>query len=218
MGEPYLFGAEGWRLVPGHFAERHGLIVIIALGESIVAIGVGAGSSLTWGIAGAAVLGITVIAAMWWTYFDIVALVSARRLADAPEGRVRNELARDSYSFIHFPIVAGVILFALGLKKTLGHVDDSLDAVPAFALLGGVAIYLLGLVAFRYRHVHSLNRRRLALAIVLFALIPAALALPSIAILALLTILIWSLIVVETRGYGENRARVRHGDEFPAAR
>ncbi|MGA8804742.1 MAG: low temperature requirement protein A [Solirubrobacterales bacterium] len=218
MGEPYLFGAEGWRLVPGHFAERHGLIVIIALGESIVAIGVGAGSSLTWGIAGAAVLGITVIAAMWWTYFDIVALVSARRLADAPEGRVRNELARDSYSFIHFPIVAGVILFALGLKKTLGHVDDSLDAVPAFALLGGVAIYLLGLVAFRYRHVHSLNRRRLALAIVLFALIPAALALPSIAILAVLTILIWSLIVVETRGYGENRARVRHGDEFPAAR
>lgn len=218
MGEPYLFGAEGWRLVPGHFAERHGLIVIIALGESIVAIGVGAGSSLTWGIAGAAVLGITVIAAMWWTYFDIVALVSARRLADAPEGRVRNELARDSYSFIHFPMVAGIILFALGLKKTLGHVDDSLDAVPAFALLGGVAIYLLGLVAFRYRHVHSLNRRRLALAIVLFALMPAALALPSIAILAVLTILIWSLIVVETRGYGENRARVRHGDEFPAAR
>jgi low temperature requirement protein LtrA len=155
---------------------------------------------------------------MWWTYFDIVALVSARRLADAPEGRVRNELARDSYSFIHFPIVAGVILFALGLKKTLGHVDDSLDAVPAFALLGGVAIYLLGLVAFRYRHVHSLNRRRLALAIVLFALIPAALALPSIAILAVLTVLLWSLIVVETRGYGENRARVRHGDEFPAAR
>ena len=81
-----------------------------------------------------------------------------------------------------------------------------------------MAIYLLGLVAFRYRHVHSLNRRRLALAIVLFALIPAALALPSIAILAVLAILIWSLIVVETRGYGENRARVRHGDEFPAAR
>jgi low temperature requirement protein LtrA len=217
MGEPYLFGAEGWRLVPGHFAERHGLIVIIALGESIVAIGVGAGSSLTWGIAGAATLGIAVIAAMWWAYFDVVALVSARRLADALEGRERNELARDSYSFIHFPMVAGIILFALGLKKILGHVDDSLDVVPAFALLGGVAIYLLGLVAFRYRHVHTVNWRRLGLAILLFALIPAALVLPALAILAVLAGLIWSLIVVETRSYGEGRARVRHGDEFPAA-
>ena len=84
---------------------------------------------------------------------------------------MRNELARDSYSFIHFPMVAGIILFALGLKKTLGHVDDPLDAVPAFALLGGVAIYLMGLVAFRYRHVHTLNRRRLGLAVALFALI-----------------------------------------------
>jgi low temperature requirement protein LtrA len=217
MGEPYLFGAEGWRLVPGHFAERHGLIVIIALGESIVAIGVGAGATLTWGIAGAAVLGIAVVAAMWWAYFDVVALVSARRLASAPEGRVRNELARDSYSFIHFPIVAGIILFALGLKKTLGHVDDSLDIVAAFALLGGVAIYLLGLVAFRYRHVHTVNWRRLAMTMVLFALLPVALALPSLAILGILCVLIWTLIVVETRGYGEGRQRVRHGDEFPAA-
>jgi low temperature requirement protein LtrA len=217
MGEPYLFGSEGWRLVPGHFAERHGLIVIIALGESIVAIGVGAGASLTWGIAGAAVLGIAVAAAMWWTYFDVVALVSARRLANAPEGRVRNELARDSYSFIHFPIVAGIILFALGLKKTLGAVDESLDVVPAFALLGGVAIYLLGLVAFRYRHVHTVNWRRLGLAVLLFALIAVALALPSLAILGILAVLIWSLVVVETRGYGEGRQRVRHGDEFPAA-
>jgi low temperature requirement protein LtrA len=191
--------------------------VIIALGESIVAIGVGAGASLTWGIAGAAVLGIAVAAAMWWTYFDVVALVSARRLANAPEGRVRNELARDSYSFIHFPIVAGIILFALGLKKTLGDVDESLDVVPAFALLGGVAIYLLGLVAFRYRHVHTVNWRRLGLAVLLFALIAVALALPSLAILGILAVLIWSLVVVETRGYGEGRQRVRHGDEFPAA-
>ena len=123
MGEPYLFGSEGWHLVPGHFAERHGLIVIIALGESIVAIGLGAGTHLTWGIAAAAVLGIGVVAALWWAYFDIVALVSARRLVRAPEGKVRNELARDSYSYIHFLLVAGIILLALGLKKGLGHPD-----------------------------------------------------------------------------------------------
>ena len=113
--------------------------MIIALGESIVAIGLGAGSHLTWGIAAAAALGIGVVAALWWAYFDIVALVSARRLIRAPEGKVRNELARDSYSYIHFLLVAGVILLALGLKKGLGHPTEALDDVPAFALVAGVA-------------------------------------------------------------------------------
>jgi low temperature requirement protein LtrA len=215
---PYVFGSEGWHLVPGHFAERHGLIIIIALGESIVAIGVGAGGTLTWGIAGAAVLGIAVLAAMWWMYFDVVALVSARRLVSAPEGRIRNELARDSYSYIHFPMVAGIILVALGLKKTLGNVDDALDIVPAFALLAGVAIYLLGLVAFRYRHVKTINRRRLGLALVLFALLPAAAELPALAILAVVATLLWVVVAVETRSYGEGRDRVRHADSFPEAR
>jgi low temperature requirement protein LtrA len=218
VGEPYLFGSEGWHLVPGHFAERHGLIIIVALGESIVAIGVGAGASMTWGIAAAATLGISVTAAMWWAYFDVVALVSARRLASAPEGKVRNELARDSYSYIHFPIVAGIILLALGLKKTLGHVDDPLETVPAFALLGGTAVYLLGLVAFRYRHVKTVNWRRLGLAGVLVALLPAATELPALATVAIVAVLLWGLIAYETRGYGEGRAEIRHGDGFPAAR
>jgi low temperature requirement protein LtrA len=218
VGEPYLFGSEGWHLVPGHFAERHGLIIIIALGESIVAIGVGAGGTLTWGIAGAAVAGIAVLAAMWWMYFDVVALVSARRLAAAPEGRIQNELARDSYSYIHFLMVAGIILAALGLKKTLGNVDGALEIVPAFALVGGVGIYLLGLVAFRYRHVKTINLRRLGLAAVLFALLPAATELPALAILALVAALCWAVVGVETRGYGEGRMRVRHEGTFPAAR
>ena len=213
--EPYIFGAEGWRLVPEHFAERHGLIMIIALGESIVAIGAGAGTELTWAIAGAATLGIAVVCAMWWMYFDVVALVSARRLARAPEGRIRNELARDSYSYIHLLMVAGIILFALGLKKTLGDPDEALKVVPAFALLGGVAIFLLGLVAFRYRHVHTLNRRRLGLAIMLSALIPLALEIPALAILAVLAVPIWALIAYETRGYGEGRRRLRRGEAAP---
>jgi low temperature requirement protein LtrA len=217
-GGPYFFGSAGWKLVPSHFAERHGLIMIIALGESIVALGVGAGTILTWDVAAAAVLGIAIVSAMWWLYFDVVALVSARRLARAPEGKERNELARDSYSYLHFPMVAGVILFALGLKKTLGEPDDALKIVPDVALLGGVALYLLALVAFRYRHVHSINRRRLTLAIVLVALIPAALELPAMAMLAVIGVLVWTLIVIETRSYGEGRERVRHGDHAPAAR
>ena len=213
-GGPYLFGSEGWRLVPGHFAERHGLIIIIALGESIVAIGAGAAASLTVGIAAAAVLGISLAAALWWIYFDVVALVSARRLSRAAEGRERNELARDSYSYLHFPMVAGIVLVALGLKKTLAHVDDPLATVPTFALLGGLALYLLGLVGFRYRHVHTINRQRLLLALVLFALVPAAIELPALATLAIVTVLLSAMIAYETISYGEGRARVRHDHEL----
>jgi len=212
MAGPYFFGSEGWKLSPEHFAERHGLIVIIALGESIVAIGIGAAHELSLGIGTAAALGVALSAALWWVYFDIVAIVSARRLAEAPPGRARNELARDSYSYIHFLMVAGTILVALGLETTIGHFGGHLHAVPAFALLGGVAIYLLGLVAFRYRHVHTVNPQRLGLAVVLLALVPLALGLPALAMLALVTALLWLMIAYETRGYGDARRRVRRAD------
>jgi low temperature requirement protein LtrA len=204
--------SSGWRLVPGHFAERHGLIVIIALGESIVAIGVGAHAQLTVGIAAAAVLGIALSAALWWMYFDVVALVSRRRLINAPEGQERNELARDSYSYLHLPLVAGIVLAALGLKTTIGHVGDPLETVPAFALLGGVALYLLGLVSFRFRHVHTLNRRRLASAALLLALLPVATNVPALVTLSIVTALLAAMIAYETRIYGEGRHLARHGD------
>src|SRR2546421_143887 len=121
MAGPYLFGSEGWKLIPAHFAERHGLIVLIALGESIVAIGVGAGADVDAGVVTAAVLGMAIAAGLWWLYFDVVALVAVRRLSHAAEGRERNEIARDSFSYLHFPMVAGIVLLALGLKKTLAH-------------------------------------------------------------------------------------------------
>jgi low temperature requirement protein LtrA len=210
MAGPYFFGAEGWKLVPGHFAERHGLIIIIALGESIVAIGVGAAGALTLGIGAVAVLGVALAAAMWWTYFDVVALVSARRLGEAEVGREQNELARDSYSYIHLAMVAGIVLLAFGLKVAIAHNGDHLDTVPAFALLGGVAVYLLGLVGFRYRHVHTVNRRRLGLAIVLLILVPVATAVPALISLAVADVLIWAMIAYEHRGYGEGRDQLRH--------
>ena len=210
MGGPFIFGAEGWKLVPGHFAERHGLIIIIALGESIVAIGVGAPAGLGVGVAAAAVVGIALAAALWWIYFDVVALVATRRLSRATEGRERNEMARDSYSYLHFPMVAGIVLVALGVKKTLGKVGDPLDTVPAFALLGGVAFYLLGHVAFRLRNVRTLNRQRLGLALMLFALLPVAVEVPALVTLAIVTALLCAMITYETISYGEARDRVRH--------
>jgi len=216
-GGPYFFGAEGWKLVPQHFAERHGLIVLIALGESIVAIGVGGGVHLTVGIAAAAVLGIAVAAALWWIYFDIVAIVAARRLAAATPGRELNEMARDSYSYLHFPMVAGIVLGAFGLKVTIANVSDPLDTVPAFAMLGGTALYLLGHVAFRYRHIHTLNRQRLLLALAFFALLPVAVHIPALASVGLIAVALWAMIAYETRMYGEARGRVRHAPaEDPA--
>jgi low temperature requirement protein LtrA len=209
-GGPFLFGAEGWRLAPGHFAERHGAIVIIALGESIVAIGVGAKPTLGAGVVAVAILGIVIAAALWWVYFDVTAIIAARRLARAPEGRERNEIARDSYSYLHFPMVAGIALIAVGLKRMIIHVDDPLKLIPAVALLGGAAMYLLAHVAFRLRNMHTLSGRRLVCAVVLLALVPAATVLPALVTLVILAALLVALIAYEALRYAEVRERVRH--------
>jgi low temperature requirement protein LtrA len=208
---PFLFGAEGWKLVPGHFAERHGAIIIIALGESVLAIGAGAGAGLDAGVVTAAVLGMVVAAALWWAYFDVVALVAARRLAKA-RGLERNEMARDSYSYLHFPMLAGIMLVAVGLKRTLAHVGDPLGVVPAAALLGGAAIYLLAHVAFRYRNVHSLNKQRLLSAVLLLALVPVETAVrpSSLATLGALAAALSALIAYEALRFADARERVRH--------
>ena len=217
MGGPYFFGSEGWRLVPAHFADRHGLILIIALGASIVAIGVGVGADLSFGQGAAAVVGIALAAAIWWLYFDVVALVAARRLERAPPGREQNEMARDSYSYLHFPMIAGIVLVALGMKKTLGQVEDPLEVVPAFALLGGMAAYLLAHVLFRYRHIHTINTRRATLAALFLALLPVAVEIPALATVALVATLTWLLIAYETHSYGASRRRVRREDFAPGA-
>src|SRR5258707_663516 len=106
--------------------------------------------------------------------------------------------------------MAGIVLVALGMKTAIAHFDEDLHTIPAIALLGGIAIYLLGLVAFRYRHVHTINRQRLGLAIVLLILVPVATAMPALISLAVADILIWTMIGYEHRGYGERRAQLRH--------
>ena len=118
-----LGGASGWRLrSASHFAERHGLIIIVALGESIVAIGVGvADVPISWPIIVASVLGLSVAACLWWAYFDVVSIVAERQLRRA-EGEERARLARDAYSYLHMPMVAGIVLVALGMKKVMEYV------------------------------------------------------------------------------------------------
>jgi low temperature requirement protein LtrA len=215
-------GTSGWRLpAPGHFAERHGLIIIIAIGESIVAIGLGAGAMpLAWPTLVAVILGLMVSLALWWVYFDVVATVAERTLVRAePAEQVR--LARDSYSYLHFPMVVGVIYLALGLKKVVTFVADSgahdlgdpLTGVPMVAMFGGVALYLLALVAFRLRNVGSVSVRRVVLAVVLLLLIPVAWHLPALAALGLLALLLGGLIAYEAVRYAEARHAVRHATE-----
>ncbi|MEA2131845.1 MAG: hypothetical protein QOJ85_4736 [Solirubrobacteraceae bacterium] len=205
-----LRGVEGWKVEPAHFAERHGLIIIIALGESIVALGVGAqGLGLHAEIIAAALLGIAAAGAMWWAYFDVAAIVAERRFK-AMERDAQVRMARDSYTYMHLPMVAGIIVFAVGLKKTLGHVDEHLHAVEAFALCGGLALYLLALSAFKRRNVGSWNARRLLVAALLLAFWPLAMQVPALLALAVVTALACGLIAWEALGLADARARVRH--------
>jgi low temperature requirement protein LtrA len=133
----------------------------------------------------------------------------------AAAGRERNTLARDSYSYLHFPMVAGIVLGALGIEATLAHYDEALDSEHAFALLGGTAIYLLAHVVLRLKNAHTVNVQRLALAVVLFALMPAAMNVPALATLAGVNVLLWAMIAYEhttyTREGAERRYRLRHG-------
>jgi low temperature requirement protein LtrA len=193
-----LRGIEGWRLSPGHFAERHGLIVIIALGESIVAIGVGAaGIPLGGGELAAAALGVIVSASLWWVYFDdALELVEPRLHALA--GRARNVTARDGFSFLHLPLVAGIVLLALGVKKTLEHVDDPLEEVAAVALCAGVALYLAADVAFRRRVIERAEPPRLLAGVACLVTIPLALELPALAGLAIVAAIVVALVAYES--------------------
>jgi low temperature requirement protein LtrA len=208
-GVALIVGVSGFRVHAGHFVERHGLIVIIALGESIVAVGVGAsGLALGMGVVLAAVLGIALAAALWWAYFDLVMLVAERRLS-AAKGGERVRLARDSYSYLHLPMVAGIIFVALGMKQTLAHIRDPLGTIPAVALCGGVALYLLGHNAFRLRDVGSVSVPRLVVTVLCCALIPVAVSVPSLITLAILTVLLCGLVALETATSREFRRELR---------
>ena len=211
-------GARGWRLpAPGHFAERHGLILIVALGESIVAIGVGvADHPISWAIVLASVLGLVVASAMWWAYFDISALLGEHALADEP-AETRPRLGRNAYSFAHLPLMAGVVLVALGMKKVLEYVSDiethtltdPLKGVALAALFWGPVIYLLGHVAFKWLTTHQISVVRLVTAGLLLLGWLVAASVPALAQLAVVAAILAGAVAVETILYAEHRRQVR---------
>jgi low temperature requirement protein LtrA len=206
---PYVFGVRGFVVSAEHFAERYGLIVIIALGESIVAIGIGAaGIELGPTVVIAAILGVVLACALWWAYFDVVAVVVRRKLMEV-HGHERARMARDVFSYLHLPMFAGIVLVALGLKKVLAHVGDPLETVPAVALCGGVALYLLSHDAMRYRSVRSVNSRRILAAAAAAALVPAATRVDAVVAVALVASVCVALIGYETLRHRDTRTRIR---------
>ena len=202
---------QGWRLSPGHFVERHGLVVIIAIGESIVALGVSAsGTPLTAGVITTALVGMTIATALWWTYFDWVAIVLEHRLREAT-GTAQTTLARDAFSYLHFVLVAGIVLFAMSLKKALAHYDAHLAVVPATALCAGLGAYLLAHVLLRYRISGTIGHGRPVALVALLVFWPFADDVPALAALSVAAAVFVVLIAYEAVRYRESRSFLRHG-------
>jgi low temperature requirement protein LtrA len=201
---------RGWRISPAHFVERFGLVIILALGESIVAIGVGAaGLPLDAGVIAAALLGVAIAAALWWSYFDWAVYVAQAKLSEATGAR-RAAFARDAYSYLHLPMVAGIVLFAFGLETTLHDAASSLPTVPALGLVGGIALYLLAHVALRLRIGGTgVGRGRPIASLLLLGLLPVAREVPALTALGIVAAVCASLIGYEVLRHREARAWIR---------
>jgi low temperature requirement protein LtrA len=187
-GSPLITGTNGLRVVPSYFIERHGAVVIIAMGETIVSLGAGASGSLHHpGVLGAVVLGVLITGTLWWTYFGLTTGAEERlRLTPAAE---RAQLARDAYSYLHLPLVAGVVFFALGARVSVEHIDEPLAPLEALALCGGVALFYAGEVAYRWRDHHQLTVDRLLTAAATLLMYPVAISVPAVVSLTALTVI-----------------------------
>ncbi|MFJ8686997.1 low temperature requirement protein A [Micromonospora wenchangensis] len=215
-------GGGYWAVLSaGHWAERHALMVLIALGESIIALGVGpkfvTGLPLTWPVVIAAVFGIAIASVLWWAYFDTLALTLEQALHRSRDPAQRARLARDAYTYLHLPIIAGVIFFALGLKDLLAEVAEpdtphwglALGGFWVLVLYGGVGLYLLSLVACELRATRVLRWPPVLAVLALAVLAPAGARVPEVGALALLALVCVALAAVQTRSQGRRRRRVR---------
>jgi low temperature requirement protein LtrA len=211
---PAFVGVSGWRVHPAHFVERHGLIVIIAIGESLVAIGLGArGTKLDAGEIVAALLGLLVATSFWLAYFDFFT-IRARQLLTDRSGDARTALARDAFTYLHLPMIIGIVLFAFAMKKTLAHTGDELGTIEAVSLCGGSALFLSSFVALRWRVSRAVRGGRLVASITFALLTPVVLVVPAAVALALVAGVWVALHAYELIWWREARTetRARLGD------
>nr|MDT0663388.1 low temperature requirement protein A [Micromonospora sp. DSM 115978] len=219
-GSAAAVGAQGWRIVSaGHWAERHGLIIIVALGESILALG-GSGelvqAPVSWSVIGVGLTGIAVTASLWWLYFDFIALASEQALHSA-KGASRGRLARDAYTYLHLPMIAGIILFSLGTREVLEHVIHPphgnpaapLHVIDVSVLYGGVATFLLAHLGFQLRMLGTVLWSRAITIVLLGSLVPVVVGLPPLGVLGVLAAVCGGLVLVEHRTLAGSRRAVR---------
>jgi low temperature requirement protein LtrA len=184
------------RVAVAHFAERYSLFVIICLGESIVALGVGASDrDVDTELVAAVALGLVMSIALWWTYFDRFAAIAEARLREHGDPVLA---AADGYSYLHLVIVAGIIVFAVGVKLMIRDVGEPLGDAARLALCGGLALYLLGHVAFRARMVRTVGYAKVVVAGGLFLVFGLTSGVPAWGVAALATGLLVALCAVET--------------------
>ena len=195
---PLVTGIGGFRIAPAHFVERHGLLVIVALGESIVAIGIGAsGQPVDLALVSVAVLGLVLAACLWWAYFGGDDRRAEEALAAVPEDR-RAAVAVRAFGYWHLPLLLGIIALAAGLKDAIGHAFDPLDLAHALLLAGGVATFLAGDLGFR-RVLHlGPARHRAAATVLALATVPVGLAASAVLQLALLGIVLTVFLATES--------------------
>jgi low temperature requirement protein LtrA len=186
FGSPLIARISELRVVPSYFVARHGSVIIIALGETIVELGAGATQDLHHPrVLGAVVLGVLISASLWWTYFGLTAGAEERMRRTSAADRPR--LARDAYSYLHLPLVAGIVFFAVGARVSVEHIGEPLAPLPALALTGGVALFYAAEVAYRWRDHHQLVVDRLLTAAAALLVFPVAVSVPAVLSLAVLT-------------------------------
>jgi low temperature requirement protein LtrA len=188
---------DEWEIESSHFAERFQLFIIIVLGESIVVTGATA-SELDIDLARGAAIAVAFLstAAAWWLYFDYVARVAQHRLHHSDD---RGRLARDAYTYLHIPLVAGIIVMAVADELVIAHPTERLSARELAVMAAGPALYLLGHVAFRLRMTGTLSRRRLVATVAVGAVgavgaVLPALATASLILAVLVALILWELV------------------------
>ncbi len=204
----YFVRSTRWRLnSASHFAERFGLIVIIAIGESIVAVGVATSEAQLSGRDALALLcGLAIAVCLWWLYFDVVALVAENVLRQST-GVERARLARDSYVYVHFLFVGGIVFAALGMVLLIGdhgHIDAG-----RYALYGGIVSYLVGHLLFRLRNVGSINIGRAVTAAVVLIGIPTLGGVSALVQVLVPAVILVALVAFEVSAFREPRNEIR---------
>jgi low temperature requirement protein LtrA len=190
--------AQGFRISASHFAERYALIVIIALGESIVAIGLAALELERDGVFALAVaVSFAGATAAWWMYFDFTQLAVERALHEAPEA-TRGRLARDVYTFFHYPIVLGIVLLAVAAKKTLDGPGESLPDGGRAALALGISVFLLGFVLIRLRVSRNIAWERIVAGLAVVAVVLLFAEADALLLLALTVAALAAALAVES--------------------